>query len=94
MCKVAHTHYSRLKFKAFAKTLFSDREIVELYLKSDLFFINLARVALLFKDIRTIKYSVCRQKVVLSIIGMGMVPSMIDVWGYDREFCLSSMPLF
>ena len=24
--------------------------------------------------------------VVLSIIGMGIVPSIIDVWGYDREF--------
>ena len=23
-------------------------------------------------------------------IGMGMVPSIIDVWGYDREFCSSS----
>jgi hypothetical protein len=21
---------------------------------------------------------------------MGMVPSIIDVWGYDREFCSSS----
>ena len=20
---------------------------------------------------------------------MGMVPSIIDVWGYDREFCIS-----
>ena len=29
--------------------------------------------------------------VVLSIIiGMGMVPSIIDVWGYDSEFCSSS----
>ena len=25
-------------------------------------------------------------------IGMGMVPSIIDVWGYDREFCSSSSP--
>ena len=24
---------------------------------------------------------------VLSIIGIGMVPSIIDVWGYDTEFC-------
>ena len=23
-------------------------------------------------------------------IGIGMVPSIIDVWGYDREFCSSS----
>ena len=30
--------------------------------------------------------------VVLSIIGIGMVPSIIDVWGYDREFCSSSSP--
>ena len=22
--------------------------------------------------------------------GIGMVPSIIDVWGYDREFCSSS----
>ena len=29
--------------------------------------------------------------VVLSI-GMGMVPSIIGVWGYDREFCSSSPP--
>ena len=21
---------------------------------------------------------------------MGMVPSIIDIWGYDREFCSSS----
>ena len=28
----------------------------------------------------------------LVIIGMGMVPSIIDVWGYDREFCSSSSP--
>ena len=25
-------------------------------------------------------------------IGIGMVPSIIDVWGYDREFCSSSSP--
>ena len=25
-------------------------------------------------------------------IGMGMVPSIIGVWGYDREFCSSSSP--
>ena len=25
-------------------------------------------------------------------IGIGMVPSIIDVWGYDREFCSSSPP--
>ena len=30
--------------------------------------------------------------VVLSIIGIGMVPSIIDVWGYDREFCSFSPP--
>ena len=24
--------------------------------------------------------------------GMDMVPSIIDVWGYDREFCSSSSP--
>ena len=30
--------------------------------------------------------------VVLSIMGMGMVPSIIDVWGYDKEFCSSSSP--
>ena len=31
--------------------------------------------------------------VVLSIIiGIGMVPSIIDVWGYDTEFCSSSSP--
>ena len=24
------------------------------------------------------------------LIGIGMVPSIIDVWGYDREFCSSS----
>ena len=28
--------------------------------------------------------------VVLSIIGIDMVPSITDVWGYDREFCSSS----
>ena len=28
--------------------------------------------------------------VVLSDIGIGMVPRIIDVWGYDREFCSSS----
>ena len=28
--------------------------------------------------------------VVLSDIGIDMVPSIIDVWGYDREFCSSS----
>ena len=25
-------------------------------------------------------------------IGIGMVPSIIDVWSYDREFCSSSPP--
>ena len=25
-------------------------------------------------------------------IGIGMVPSIIGVWGYDREFCSSSSP--
>ena len=25
-----------------------------------------------------------------ALIGIGMVPSIIDVWGYDREFCSSS----
>ena len=25
-------------------------------------------------------------------IGIGMVPSIIDVWGYDTEFCSSSSP--
>ena len=30
--------------------------------------------------------------VILSIIGMDIVPSIIDVWGYDREFCSSSSP--
>ena len=25
-------------------------------------------------------------------IGIGMVPSIIGVWGYDREFCSSSPP--
>ena len=24
--------------------------------------------------------------------GMDMVPSIIDVWGYDSEFCSSSSP--
>ena len=84
-CAKLHTltvsHFSRLKFKAFAKTLFSEREMVELFLKSDLLFITCCTL------IQSIKYSVCMQKVVLSIIGMGMAPSIIDEWGYDREFC-------
>ena len=29
-----------------------------------------------------------------SLIGMGMVPRIIDVWGYDREFCSSSPSFF
>ena len=26
--------------------------------------------------------------VVTSYIGIGMVPNIIDVWGYDRVFCM------
>ena len=33
---------------------------------------------------------VSQSTVELSIIGIGMVPSIIDVWGDDREFCTSS----
>ena len=28
--------------------------------------------------------------VIVLSIGIGMVPSIVDVWGYDREFCSSS----
>ena len=43
------------------------------------------------KPIFSYVYSLSLRMVVLSI-GIGMVPSIIDVWGYDREFCSSSSP--
>jgi hypothetical protein len=30
------------------------------------------------------------EKNIISYRGIGMVPSIIDTWGFDREFCSSS----